>query len=216
MSFVAERVLEQLQLDRLLDDQSFTYDVRQGVLYNPANTRCCLLSTDLLNGIYRALLDEAGEAWTIIFKRCGLTWGQRLARRLERELQALFQVSLSDVPVGQFLQTMNRYFAFHGWGDLRINVDQAPTRGVVEASLRDSIFLEVIKDSPEMVDWLMSGILASLFSHLSGQQLDCIQTACVSKGAALSTFLISTPARIQNAAQPLAAGSSHSDLLGSI
>ena len=216
MTSTPEKVIQLLNLDRLLDDDGFQFDLRQGVFYNPAGTRCCLLSTDLLRGVYLALLEEAGEAWTVILKNCGRIWGERLARRLDGELRNLFQTELGDLPVARFEECMREYFAFHGWGELIIQTGRTVERGYVEASLRDSIFLEVVEDSPVMVDWLMSGILASLFSYLSGQTLDALQTACPSQGAATSLFLISAPERIEAALEKLGQGASHQELMGTI
>lgn len=212
MTSTPEKVIQLLQLDRLLDDDGFQFDLRQGVFYNPAGTRCCLLSTDLLRGVYLALLEEAGEAWTVIFKNCGRIWGERLARRLDNEFRSLFQTELGDLPVDRFIECMREYFAFHGWGELIIKTEQTAERGYVEASFRDSIFLEVIEESEVMVDWLMSGILASLFSYLSGQSLDALQTACPSQGAATSLFLISAPERVEAALEKLGQGASHQEL----
>lgn len=213
---LTDKVLQQLQLDRLLDDQGFQYDLRQGVFYNPASTRCCLLSTDLLRGIYVALNEEAGEAWTVILKNCGSIWGERLARRLDRELRAMFEIELGQISVPRFLECMHDYFAFHGWGDLQIQIEHTVSRGIVEATLRDSIFLDVVDDREFMVDWLMAGILGSLFSYLSQQKLDAVQTACASQGAPFSQFLISSQERIEAATQRLNAGATHQELAGSI
>ncbi len=216
MTSAPEKVLQLLQLDRLLDDDGFQFDLRQGVFYNPAGTRCCLLSTDLLRGVYLALVEEAGEAWTVILKNCGRIWGERLARRLDSELRSLFQTELGDLPVDRFTECMREYFAFHGWGELLIQTERTVERGYVEASLRDSIFLEVVDDSQAMVDWLMSGILASLFSYLSGQPLDALQTACPSQGAPVSLFLISAPERIEAALEKLGQGANHQELAGTL
>lgn len=216
MAITIDRVIASLGLDRLLEDDSFSYNPRQGVLFNPAQTRYCVLSADLLGGVHQALADEAGEAWTIILKSCGTTWGSRLARRLDRELKALGGIPLGEVPIGEFSQTLQRYFAFHGWGDLSLDLSLAQDRGIVIAELRDSIFAEVIKDSEEMVDWLMSGILASLFSYLSEQELDCVQVSCSSKGAPASRFLISSVERISKASELLKNGSDSTQLAEAI
>lgn len=216
MTTTADNLLQRLQLDRLLDDDGFQFDLRQGVFYNPAGTRCCLLSTDLLRGVYLALVEEAGEAWSVILKNCGRIWGERLARRLDKELRGLFQTELGDLSVTRFVEVMREYFAFHGWGDLTIDTEHTVQRGVVEASLRDSIFLEVVDPGEAMVDPLMCGILASLFSYLSQQKLDALQTACPSQGASLSRFLISAPQRIEMALDRLSQGASHSQILEAI
>lgn len=216
MATEIEELIHSLKLDALLDDRSFDFDLRQGVIYNQAKTRLCLFSADLLGGVHKALLDEAGEAWPFIFKRCGQTWGARLARRLDREFQLLQQKALGDLILSDFLQVVRLYFAGHGWGVLEIQVEQAQQNGVVEASLRESIFAEVIPAGEEMVDSMMAGILASLIGHLAGRELDCVQTVCSSSGAPVSRFVITAPERLTEASAKIRSGISHEDLVAAL
>ena len=216
MSITAESVLDRLDLDRLLNDSQFEWDLRQGVIFNPAKTRLCLFSADLLSGVYKALLDEAGEAWSLIFKHCGQIWGARLARRLDREFQALGQSTLGELPLSTFLSTVRGYFAGHGWGVLDIEVERAQETGIVEARFRESVFAEVIREPQDMVDPMMSGILASLLSHLANVPLDCVQTTCISRGAPASRFLISAASRLEEVPSRLRAGATHDELVGSL
>lgn len=45
----------------LFDETRIGYDLREGVLWNPAKTRLCLLSTDFITGVYKAVKDEAAQ-----------------------------------------------------------------------------------------------------------------------------------------------------------
>lgn len=200
---------ERLDLDSLFDDRQFLYDLRQGTLHNPGKTRMCLLSADLLGGIYQALLEEAGPAWSTILKHCGRVWGERQALRLDRECQSTLGSSLGDLPVARFLEIVTAWFRAHGWGVVVLDLAHSQ-RGIVCATLEHSVFAEIIPN-PEgaPADPLVAGILAAWLSHLSGHELDCLQTACVTAGAPLSRFVISGAERLRRAP----AGVSHDDLL---
>jgi predicted hydrocarbon binding protein len=215
MTMVAN-VVERLNLDSLFESDLLAYDLREGVTFNPARTRLCLLSTDLLNGVYKALEEEAGPAWRLIFKHCGRVWGQRLCRRLDRECMALAGKQLRDLPLEDFLSFVDRYFAFHGWGRVQLDVSHAPQTGIVEATLANSLFAAVITSGEEMVDSMICGILASLLGHLSGAELDCVQTACSSQGVELSRFLISAAIRLESAEDRVKSGETHAALLASL
>jgi predicted hydrocarbon binding protein len=206
-------VIEQLGLDRLLEDSRFHWDLRQGVIFTPAKTRVCLFSADLLQGVYKAIVDEAGEAWSLIFKRCGCLWGARLARRLDQEFTLLYDKRPEDMPVLDYVRLIEAYFACHGWGRVRLHLDRAQEQGVVEITLTDSIFAEIIENPDEMVEPLMSGIFASLLSHISRRELECLQTSCASKGNDASRFVVSAPSRIAAIAAEARAGSSHDQLV---
>lgn len=207
------QTIEKLGLERLLEDTSFHWDLRQGVIFTPAKTRMCLFSLDLLKGVYKALVDEAGEAWTLIFKRCGLVWGGRLARRLDSEFSLLYQKRPQDLPVPDYCSLLTAYFAGHGWGRVELHLERAQETGVVEVSLTNSIFAEVVEESDEMADFMMAGIFASLFSHLAARELDCVQTACLTKGAESSRFVVSAPSRIAAIAAEARSGNGHEKVL---
>ena len=99
---------------------------------------------------------------------------------------------------------------------MRLDVSHATRSGIVEASLANSVFAAIITDEEEMVDSMISGILSSLLSHLSGSELDCLQTACSSKGAGVSRFLISGATRLEQGEDRVRAGETHEALLASL
>jgi uncharacterized protein len=212
---VLTSTLDHLELESLFDSNLLSYDPREGVLFNPAKTRLCLLSSDLLLGVYKAVLDEAGPAWRQIFKHCGKIWGQRLVRRLERECVLLAGVGLADLPLERFLSFVKGYFVFHGWGTLELDVTHSMESGVVEATLSNSIFCSIIDDPDGMVDPLIAGILCSMLGHLSQRELDCIQTAC-GRTDSHSRFVITAPERLEALEKATKTGSSHTAILESL
>ncbi|MFQ3671171.1 MAG: hypothetical protein SNJ84_06910, partial [Verrucomicrobiia bacterium] len=122
MNANAQNLLALLDENHLFHDASLTFDLREGVIWNPAKTRLCVLSTDLLGGIYRGLVEEAGPGWKFILRRCGTIWGNRLAKRLDQECTNLLGKRLGDMSLEHFLRFFRQYFVFHGWGVLTLNV----------------------------------------------------------------------------------------------
>jgi hypothetical protein len=216
MPRTAQTLVDEMRLDAFFDETRLSYDFRAGMVWNPAKTRLCLLSTDFLDGVYRSLADEAGPAWAVIFKTCGVIWGGRVMRRLDRECQLLLNCSVKSLPLSLFLQFLRGYFTFHGWGALTLDVTRARETGVVAARLEDSPFAEVIRDPEEMADSMIAGILAGMLSDLSGQTLDCLQTECISKGAEASRFLITGAERTKGYAERIKAGMTHEAVMESI
>jgi predicted hydrocarbon binding protein len=207
-----ENLAEDLDLDRLFDLDNFLTDLREGVVTNQAKGRVCLLSTDLLSGVYKALLEEAGPAWGLLLKMCGQAWGKRLARKLSDETDVLLGKEYTELPLESFLNFIVRYFSFHGWGVLELDVTQTQSRGIVEATLRHSVFAEVIseKQEGEMVDFLICGILAALMTYVSGHELDCLQTQCSSLDSSkVSRFVISDLERIEAVEELVESGAGH-------
>jgi hypothetical protein len=216
MNISADSINDELQLDRFFDEAKMVYDLVGGVIWNPAKNRVIILSTDLLTGVYTALQDEAGPAWKLILKNCGTIWGERVARRLDRECATLLTGKIGDLPLGDYLRFVSNYFVFHGWGTLELDVSHAQESGIVEATLRDSIWAGIVRDPESMADPMIAGILASLMSHLAGQKLDCVQTACLTKGAEASRFIITAEERLRETEARIAAGDSHETILAAI
>lgn len=208
-----QTLLDALSLDDLFNDGSLTFDLREGVIWNPAKTRLCILSTDLLSGVYHALRDEAGPGWSVILYRCGTIWGERLIKRLDRECSTLLGRRLGDFVLEDFIRFYRDYFLYHGWGGLRLEVSHARESGLVDAELHDSIFSRIVDDPDQMADAMIAGILAGSLGWLSGRDLHVVQTTCPTKGAPTSRFIIGTPERIQPAEAMVKAGRSHEELL---
>ena len=217
-TMIAEKVVQGIDLDQIFDLDNFVADLREGVMTNETKGRVCLLSTDLLGGVYNALLAESGPAWGLLMKNCGRVWGQRLARKLLKETELTLGKSYVELPLEEYLLFVTRYFSFHGWGLLELDISQTQSRGIVEAKLRHSIFAEVIKEKKEqeMVNHMISGILASFFSFVSGQDLDCIQTQCSSCQKSESLFLVSSLERVEEVEELVESGADHQEVLEKI
>lgn len=208
-----ETLLSALNENALFHDSNLSFDLRGGVIWNPAKTRLCILSTDFLTGVYKGLVDEAGPGWHLILNRCGTLWGARLAKRLDRECSLLLGQRMGDMALEEFLGFFRNYFVFHGWGSLTLQVERAKENGLIEATLIDSVFTQIIEDPEQMADPMISGILASFIGYLSGRELTCVQTMCATKGSDISRFIIGTPERLKMAAALVTAGKKHEELV---
>jgi predicted hydrocarbon binding protein len=203
-------------LETFFDEGRIGFDLREGVLWNPAKTRLCLLSNDFLTGVYNAVKDEAGPAWPVIFKTCGRIWGERIMRRLEREAQVVGNLQIRELPVSMFLRFFREYFVYHGWGLMTIDVSRARETGIVTAALEDSIFAEVIRDEDEFSDPMIAGILAGMLSYMSGQDLDGVQTECISRGAEASRFVVTGAARLRGISEKIKSGMTHEQVVETV
>lgn len=216
MTTEPDEILDVLELDNFFNENHLRFDLREGVVWNPAKTRVCVLSTDLLAGIFKGLLDEAGPAWKVIFKNCGRIWGQRVGQRLDRECQLLLGKRVGELPLDRYIKFTCDYFVFHGWGKLEIDLAKTREAGLVEARLENSVFRDIASEGETMVDPMIVGILAAMFSYISGQELDGVQTACPTRGDEASRFLITATTRLAEAESMIEAGTTHESLAESI
>lgn len=191
-----EAILSKLNLDNFFGAEKLRYDLVDGTVFNPVQTRQIYLSSDLLRGIYLALKEEAGPAWAAILKNCGRIWGGRVVRNLEREFQFIQQMNPGELPMSAFVGLMERYFGAHGWGRVTIEMDDALSHGIVSVRLHNSLLASVIEEEDGPVDSLIAGILQGIFSHYSGQPLDCSEIACVRQGYKSCWLVVSHEDRI--------------------
>lgn len=189
-------IVASLDLERFFSHDACRYDLLAGTAHNAAGSRVIYLSADIIKGIHQALLDETGPAWRLILKNCGILWGRRVARHLDRELGLMFNASPADLPVAEYIRLVESYFSAHGWGLLKIDLARAESHGVITASLENSLFAEVLDSETARVDYLVAGILRSLFAHISGQELDCQEIASVRAGAPCGLFVITGTQRL--------------------
>jgi hypothetical protein len=84
-------------------------------------------------------------------------------------------------------------FNHYGWGRLALDYRKY-ARGLLVAEVADG-------PSP---DALLAGLLAGLFSHFTGEDLDCISTG---------KFVIGLPGRLGRFAGAVAEGRSHDDIV---
>lgn len=173
----------------------FCTDVTKGVTRSPTGTRFCTLPTEFLLGLRDAVLYECGRSYRTVLKTAGKRWGSQFIRRFERELTTYYQAPFRDLPAGVIRTCLADAFNYHGYGRLRLQPHPDAT-DVHEAELHHSIFPAIVGESDRPVDLLIAGMLGAVLSHLTGKQLDCVQTECPSLGAEASRFVIGPAAQI--------------------
>ncbi|MDZ4814816.1 MAG: V4R domain-containing protein [Verrucomicrobiota bacterium] len=186
-----------VDLSRFFDEDLFSFDLVKGVATNPARNRICVLSTDMLRGIHNAVVEESGEASPLVFKKCGHLWGKRLMTRLNAECELFSSPHLSSMPVSDFLTFLSDYMLFQGWGKLTFDLSESKSRGIIQVQLEHSILCEVMHDSNQRVHPLICGILSGIFSALSAQDLDCLETECLQTGHTANRFVITARERLE-------------------
>ena len=194
------------------NDDYLETNTRTGVTTNRAGTRLLALSSDFLLGLHQALAMECGEAAATVFRTCGRTWGRQFAVKFEQELTQFYGRPMREFPVALFEACLKQAFSRHGWG--RVEIDYSyHEHGLIIVDLPDCIYADLLgKQAPEG-DPLMAGLLAGLFSHLSGQNLDALQTLSKAKGDAHNRFILTLPARVQRAERLLDQGKKHDEIL---
>ncbi len=186
-------------------------DPDTGVARTRSGTRIIALSRDFLIGVHFALVKECGAAAEQVLHSCGRRWGQSFAQRFEQELSDFYQESMQEFPMAMFEACLAEAFSHHGWGRLQLDFHHYD-KGIFVAEMTGAIFADLVGSSERPVDSLLAGILAGIFTHFSGQELDCIQSACVACGAETSKFLISLHQRIEQIREAQKAGASHDEL----
>lgn len=211
-----ESIIQELGLERIFDERRLGFDLEQGTVRSATSERVLYLASDVLRGIYDALVEEAGPAWSIILKNCGKLWGRRLMSSFDAELKAAGMTTQAEATVGQFQQFVEAYFPLHGWGKLRLNLDYAAPHGVVLAELRHSLFVSLIESETQTVDPMIAGILSAFFSHVSGHDLDALELCCAAQGADACRFAITSGGRLEPLEERVAARESYETLLQSL
>jgi len=173
----------------------FTTDVMLGATRTPSGSRVCALTSDFLLGFRDAVIYECGDAYRSVMKNCGRRWGKEFARRFDKEMAGFYQSAVKDLAAGVVHACLADAFAAHGWGTLSIDLSECEV-GVLQATISNSVMPALVMESDRPSDHLMCGLLASLFTHFSGTELDAVQTECASCGASASRFLVGSPTRI--------------------
>jgi predicted hydrocarbon binding protein len=197
------------------DDSYLTTDVRTGVTRNRAGTRIITLTQDFLLGLRNALVTECGPAADLVLKTCGKTWGRQFAVRMENELSEFYSAPLSESPMAVFEACLVEAFSRHGWGRVKLDWTMSD-RGLILAELEGAVFAEIIGTSERPVESLSAGVLAGMFGNFSGQDIDCVQTACKSCGAATSRFVMGLSARIAPATEAVEKGRTHEQVVAEL
>jgi uncharacterized protein len=195
---MTNRKLEDKVFEKLLGESGYFYDLKEGTVVNHNGTRMIYLSSDIIRGIYEALYIEAGDAWKLILSNCGYRWGKQLYDGFNKELQIMSQTTLENLTVSEFVDFIENYFNQHGWGKIKIHLDDASAYGIIRVSMTYSLFADTLGHLRDRVDFMIAGMLKGLFEKVSGQTVDCLEIKCSARGGAPSCeFVITGQNRIR-------------------
>lgn len=197
------------------EEEYFSLNVSSGVLRNSAGVRMLTVPEELLLGLHRGLEEETGIAAPVILYKCGRWWGRQFARRHALEMRQFYDTDAGDLPLGFFLQVLRRVWALYGWGKLDLSF-ALREHGFIEVVVANPIYSEVVGNLGRPSEQLLAGILASLVSHMSGQELECVQTTCKSRGEQRATFLVGIRSRTDVVAAWVKQNRSHADIVHAI
>lgn len=173
-------------------------DLEMGLLENRQGDRLLALPETLIQGIYSGLDKETGQAARLVLFNCGRWWGKNFYARFSEELTDYYGVSLTDMPMVDFLQSLQQCWITHGWG--KVELDQTyHHRGLIVIKSWNSPFARLAPKNNQPVCHLEAGILAAFFSKISGRELHCVQTTCESMGADCNRFILGLPKRLEPA-----------------
>jgi hypothetical protein len=147
-------------------------DVRTGVMRDRAGARMLALPEDFLTSL--------GRTAASVRKAAGRGYGRRLAERLAEELEGYYGEPIAEYPLARLEGLLSELFSHHGWGRPRFDFSHYAV-GVLVVGFDDPA-----------EDELLTGVLAGLFSHLAGEELDCLRT----QEGTETRFVLTLPQRL--------------------
>jgi hypothetical protein len=189
-----------------------TTDVKKGVMRNRAGTRMIALTSDFLTGLCSALEAECGPAAPAVLRSCGRTWGRRVGERLAKELEEFYGMPVAEFTMSLYEACLTEAFSHDGWGRLTFDFSRHD-RGLIVVRAKDAIFAALAAKADRPVDTLLAAVLAGVLSAVSGQPLDCVQTACQACGAGEGVFVVALADRLAKVADWPAKGRPHDEVV---
>lgn len=178
----------------------FTAVLSEGTAVDSTGHSTVLWPAELLSHLRETIQEEAGPAWRRVWKDCGREWGRRIMDDLEKRCGDLLGCTLEDLPLETFLEFVTEQVTAQGWGRLEVDLSQGPERGLIRATLKNSI---LGSEGDGSGDVLLAGLLASVLSRVSGEALDCVRAP---GAAAEARFFITAGERLAGVEARIEAG----------
>jgi predicted hydrocarbon binding protein len=188
-------ILASLGLERMVDDEGFSRDA-QGVITDPAGMRIVYAEAEFLRSLHHVIDRERGGAWRTVMKTTGRDCGKKIGVSLDAKLAGLSKPALAALPLEACLVFLERYFAVHGWGKLKLDLTDAAEHGLVVARLQHGYAAASLSNVTDFTDPMVAGMLEGFFEHISGQALAGEEIGCARRGAAHCTFVITAAERL--------------------
>ncbi|MCA9694262.1 MAG: hypothetical protein R3A51_07860 [Nannocystaceae bacterium] len=203
------------RINYFTDPAFLSFDNRAGILRSRGGTRMLGVSEDFLRGFVDACEYETGQATPGILRRCGEFFGRRLALWFERELSQHAGVSLRERAMIEFSLLIHDMWRGLGLGVLEIDWRRGD-RGLIGVTLTDSAMSRVGVESHVGED-MFEGILEGFFANFCDGPVACAQTGDARLGdKSGTTFVITTPARVDRIRALRDDGASHEEVLEAI
>jgi hypothetical protein len=183
-----------------------------GLLENRRGDRLLAIPDVMLKSLYAGLTTETGQAATLVLRNCGRWWGKNFYARFCEELSDYQKSAVADLPMAEFLQSLQECWRSHGWGILHLNMDYQG-QGFLVVEVQHSPFTAHAIQPKQPAGALETGILQSFFSQLTGRDLDCIQISCESLGSDRNRFVLGLGSRLQSATALVEAGQPHDAIM---
>ncbi len=190
-------------------------DVPSGVTRNRAGTRMIALTADFLLGLRRAIVDECGPAAETVFKSCGRKWGVLFGKRFDKEMSEYYGQPLRDFQMSMFNACLVEAFSHNGFGKLTLDWSQQH-QGLILIELREAIMASLVKQAERPADAMVAGILGGFFSHITGEDLDGVQTACPMRGGDTSRFIVGLKERLAPVEAWVENGKTHEEIVAEL
>ncbi|APB32791.1 4-vinyl reductase 4VR [Gloeomargarita lithophora Alchichica-D10] len=171
-------------------------DLELGTLSNRRGNRLLAFPEFLVQGIYGGLEQEIGKATPLVLQSCGRHWGQHLFARLAEELAEYYGKPLADLTMQELVYCLTRCWQVHGWGQLQLDWSYSSC-GVILVQTHNSPWVKPNSGTSQPSAQVEVGLLEVLFRQLTGQEVQCVQIACISQGHGLNQFLIGLPERLE-------------------
>ncbi|MDA0267939.1 MAG: 4-vinyl reductase [Cyanobacteria bacterium] len=207
-----------LLTDERLPSNYFASDVyvrgtlELGLLENRRGDRLLAIPEVMLKSIYAGLTSETGQAAALVLRNCGRWWGKNFYARFCEELSDYQKKAVADLPLAEFMLSLQECWRSHGWGLLHLNMDYY-NHGFLVVEIQHSPFTIHAIQANKPSGALETGILQSFFSQLTGRDLNCMQTSCESLGADRNRFVLGLENRLQPAAAWVEAGQPHDAIM---
>lgn len=173
-------------------------DLEMGLLENRQGDRLLALPETFIQAIYAGLEKETGQASRLVLFNCGRWWGKSFYSRFSEQITDYYGTVLSEMPMIEFLQSLQQCWITHGWG--KIDLDQSyQHRGFLIIKIWNSPFAKLAPKKDQPACHLEAGVLTSFFSKLTGRELHCVQTTCESMGSDCNRFVLGLPKRLEPA-----------------
>jgi uncharacterized protein len=162
--------------------------------------------------LYSGLEYELGASTGYVLYQCGYHWGKAFYRRFVTEVSEYYGQPVAQMGTLEFVQSLQQCWKSCGWGQLAMNFDHYQ-QGFLVVSVQNSAFTKSREGHDKPQAEIEAGFLSAFFSQLTGQPLECVQTACESIGAPANQFILGLKDRLKPAEAWIEVGMEHGMIL---